>query len=83
MRPTDFSNFKTLDLASRQCLTELHYYGYPVRVSKYDDFLLERQIRGFFEKFTSNSSWSMVGQPTQIWALPRGSLVASGVAVSR
>lgn len=38
-------------------------YGYRVRVSEYDDFLLERQIRGSFEKFTSNSGWSRGDDP--------------------
>jgi len=32
--------------------------GYRIRADAYDDFLLEREIRGSFEKFNSNSGWS-------------------------
>jgi len=33
-------------------------YGRRIRVDAYEDFLLEREIRGSFEKFNSNSGWS-------------------------
>lgn len=38
-------------------------YGYRFHADAYDDFLLERQIRGSFEKFNSNSGWSTGRDP--------------------